>query len=239
MAAFGDSLTIQILADSSGLQEAISEAIRGFEELEARVQQLAQTSSQLSRIGTALNGLQGPLQSVSRMFSQVKSQADALNQTTITINVGPALNALAMLSAAIARVQAQLSALSVPMGGPLPVPIRPGGGGGGGGPIRQFAEGGPVDGPPGIDRVPALLTAGEFVLNRDAVRQLGINFLQQVNQHPTGGRTTPPTPAASSPSSINTTQFGGVTVNVQQPGELSAVLESLLLEEAHLRTRRG
>lgn len=236
MAAFGDSLTIQILADSSGLQEAISDALRGFEELEARVQQLAQTSSQLSRIGTALNGLQGPLQNVGRMFVQVKNQADGLSQTTITLNVGPALNALAMLSAAIVRVQAQLAALSVPMGTPLPVPTVPGGGGG---PIRQFAEGGPVDGPAGIDKVPAMLTAGEFVLNRDAVRQLGINFLQQMNQNPTAARTPSPAPEAPPVTPNVTTQFGGVTVNVQQPGELSAVLESLMLEEAHLRTRRG
>lgn len=237
MAAFGDSLTIQILADSSGLQGAISDALRGFEELEVRVQQLAQTSSQLSRIGTALNGMQGPLQSVSRMFAQVKSQADGLSQTTIALNVGPALNALALLSAAITRVQAQLAALSVPMGTPLPVPTLPGRGGGG--PIRQFAAGGPVDGPAGIDKVPALLTAGEFVLNRDAVRQLGINFLQQMNQNPTVARTTSPTPEAPPVTPNITTQFGGVTVHVQQPGELSAVLETLMLEEAHLRARRG
>lgn len=79
--------------------------------------------------------------------------------------------------------------------------IGGGGGGGGGGFIGSvgkslgFAKGGPVyaaDGyfaPKGTDTVPAMLTPGEFVVNRDAVSQLGLNAMNALNngQMPKGG----------------------------------------------------
>ena len=44
-----------------------------------------------------------------------------------------------------------------------------------------FSERGPVRGPTGIDRVPALLSAGEFVVSRPAVERLGVRFMEQIN----------------------------------------------------------
>lgn len=44
-----------------------------------------------------------------------------------------------------------------------------------------MAAGGLVPGPSGTDRVPALLSAGEFVMSRDAVARFGVGFMQQVN----------------------------------------------------------
>ena len=47
---------------------------------------------------------------------------------------------------------------------------------------KGFAAGGPVRGPGGIDTIPARLTAGEYVLNKDAVKKIGVNTLDSVNK---------------------------------------------------------
>ena len=53
---------------------------------------------------------------------------------------------------------------------------------GGFGTITAAAQhGGMVVGPPGTDRVPAMLTAGEFVLSKDAVGRLGPTTLAALN----------------------------------------------------------
>lgn len=47
-----------------------------------------------------------------------------------------------------------------------------------------FAGGGPVSGPAGRDRVPAMLTAGEFVVRQPVVSYLGANFFAALNAYP-------------------------------------------------------
>ena len=44
-----------------------------------------------------------------------------------------------------------------------------------------FNEGGEVQGPGGTDKVPAMLTAGEFVMSRGAVQKYGISELEAMN----------------------------------------------------------
>ncbi len=62
-----------------------------------------------------------------------------------------------------------------------------GGDGGGDGAINQnqetqeFSTGGFVSGPAGVDRVPAKLTAGEFVMSKGAVQKYGANTLAGMN----------------------------------------------------------
>ena len=50
---------------------------------------------------------------------------------------------------------------------------------------KNFNEGGLVDGPEGVDKVPANLTKGEFVISNPAVEDLtknfGNNILNQLN----------------------------------------------------------
>ncbi len=45
----------------------------------------------------------------------------------------------------------------------------------------EFAGGGKVDGPSGIDKVPAMLTSGEFVMSRGAVQKIGVGKLEAMN----------------------------------------------------------
>lgn len=46
---------------------------------------------------------------------------------------------------------------------------------------KGYATGGTVRGPGGVDNVPAWLTAGEFVIRRQAVARLGTGFLNAIN----------------------------------------------------------
>ena len=48
-------------------------------------------------------------------------------------------------------------------------------------PAQEFATGGFVSGPAGRDRVPAKLTAGEFVMSRGAVQNYGVGTLASMN----------------------------------------------------------
>ena len=54
-----------------------------------------------------------------------------------------------------------------------------------------FKQGGFVSGPSGVDKVPARLTAGEFVMSKGAVQKYGVNTLASMNA--AGGGTNVPT----------------------------------------------
>jgi len=56
--------------------------------------------------------------------------------------------------------------------------------------MRGYEEGGEVDGPAGIDKVPAMLTDGEFVMSRGAVQKYGVSQLEAMNA--AGGGTNRP-----------------------------------------------
>ena len=55
----------------------------------------------------------------------------------------------------------------------------------------RFAQGGFVSGPAGVDKVPARLTAGEFVMSKGAVQKYGTSTLSAMNA--AGGGTNRPT----------------------------------------------
>ena len=55
---------------------------------------------------------------------------------------------------------------------------------------QAYSGGGKVNGPSGIDKVPAMLTSGEFVMSRGAVEKIGIGKLEAMNA--AGGGTNNP-----------------------------------------------
>ena len=57
--------------------------------------------------------------------------------------------------------------------------------------FNKFAQGGFVSGPAGVDKVPARLTAGEFVMSKGAVQKYGTSTLSAMNA--AGGGTNRPT----------------------------------------------
>ena len=42
--------------------------------------------------------------------------------------------------------------------------------------------GGRISGPAGIDKVPAMLTEGEYVINANAARKIGVPTLEKINR---------------------------------------------------------
>ncbi len=58
-------------------------------------------------------------------------------------------------------------------------------------PIQEFSVGGGVSGPGGIDKVPAMLTSGEFVMSTGAVNKFGAGTMAAMNA--AGGGTNKPT----------------------------------------------
>jgi hypothetical protein len=132
---------------------------------------------------------------------------------------------------------------------------------------RAYAGGGFVSGPSGIDQVAARLTAGEFVLNRDAVAQLGLPALERLNNgNADHFAAVPPIPmevssmplgapplAASTPSagrdsanpgpvtsiSHSQQQFGNIEINVRETADVSELMRDLRQQGIGLRNRRG
>ena len=57
--------------------------------------------------------------------------------------------------------------------------------------LQGFNQGALVSGPSGVDKVPAMLTAGEFVMSRGAVQKFGVDTMMSMNAM--GGGTNTPT----------------------------------------------
>lgn len=125
-----ESLTIEIQGDSSGLSQALDDALAKVESLQSAADGAATAAAGIGgKFATISSALQ-PLQQIGQQLTRITQQAQALGQQPISLNVQPALSALQMLMSAIQAVAAQLSALSMPGGGPTRGPAGTGGGGG-------------------------------------------------------------------------------------------------------------
>ncbi|MBL4884420.1 MAG: hypothetical protein JKY95_07785 [Planctomycetaceae bacterium] len=262
MAGYSESLTVQILADSSQFSQELDGVISRMDSFNRQLEQVGRSQQGLTSLARRLRNLNSPLAQVSGKLKQVVGQVRQLSGMSVSLNVGPALQALAQLSAAISRVAAQLASLGgggggggggglpgglpggIPGGG-TPGGGRTSGGGGGGGRVsgggssgrmQGYANGGLVSGPAGIDRVPAMLSAGEFVLQRSAVEQLGGSFLESLNR-PRAMSSKAPGPDSSFEQTVN--QFGEITIQVSQPVDLDEIVSDLQFAGHRLRNRRG
>jgi hypothetical protein len=235
VANFSESLTIRILGDSAHLERELEGVERRIAELDRRFSRFGELNSRFDELSTRINSLARPLTNVSRLLDRVAGQAQRLGQIPITLNVGPAIAALNVLLGMLNVVAARLSALSVGS-------ILAGFGGGGGAGVRmlpRLAEGGLVHGPAGRDRVPALLTAGEFVLRQPVAARLGTDFLEALNQghSPRGSAERARTGAASGGTHVN--NFGGIAIHVSRPADVNSIVRDLRLMGFRLRNRRG
>jgi hypothetical protein len=234
MPNFTESLTIRILGDSSHLQQELQEVTRHVTDLRTQFSRLGEVNRIIDQSLSRISALSQPLQTVSRAITRITSQLRTLSRTPVTLNVSPALNSVAVLSAAIGRLAAQIRALP-PIGARLPgsaiFPPRVS--------LPRFATGGLVNGPPGVDQVPALLTTGEFVIREPVVRQLGATFLEALNQNrqPAARPTASPTSAAVEQSTVN--HFGGISINVRTPNDANNIVRDLRFQGIQLRNRRG
>ena len=84
--------------------------------------------------------------------------------------------------------------------------------------MRGYEEGGEVDGPGGIDKVPAMLTDGEFVMSRGAVQKYGLAQLEAMNA--AGGGTNQPKIMNGTVFAFGGGSFGGGPMFPENPGDL-------------------
>jgi hypothetical protein len=232
---FTESLTVRVLGDSSDLQRELSSVVSQLEEFQSRLSDAGEGSRELSEGLKDVGQSGAPLRQLSSQLTAVHQQIQQLSGQTVTLNVQPALASLAQLSTSIQMVLAQLAQLSA-MSAVAAV-------GGSGRPTRMppgFADGGFVEGRAGVDVIPAFLTAGEFVLNRESSQRLGTTFLTALNRGTVGtiSQTKSP-PSDSGPVSTTNNHFGGITVNVTEPGGVNDVIRDLRMQGAALRVRRG
>ena len=231
MANFTESLTIRILGDSSNLQRALDGVTRRLSDLQTRLSRMGDVEQQIGRTVGRFSRMARPLDEVSRLLDHIAGQARLLGRIPINLNVAPAVNSLNVLSRLIDQIAVKARLLSIGGIGGVPSPA--------GGRVARFADGGLVSGANGIDRVPALLTAGEFVIRQPVVQQLGSSFLNALNQNLRGvvPRGVPATAPSAGPPAVN--NFGGISINVMQSADVNAIVRDLRFQGIRLRNRRG
>lgn len=231
---FTESLTVRILGDSSDLQRELGAVLSQLDEFQSRLADASSGGRDLAEGLRSAGEASAPLRLISTQLGAVQRQVQQLSGQSISLNVQPALAALAQLSASIQMVAAQLAQLSAASavasvaGSGRPTRMQPG-----------FAEGGLVEGPAGFDAVPAWLTAGEFVMNQESTQRLGTTFLTSLNAGSTGMTSRTMSDVAAGPVSTTNNHFGGITVQVTEPGGVNEVVRDLRMHGAALRVRRG
>ena len=236
MTGFDESLTIRILADSQPLQRELSAVIDRLNRFAQQADRLADVAGSLDGIASAAARLHRPFDRLNSRIASVTRSLRHLSGTPVTLNVQPALGALASLGSMADFVAAKLARLGTRPALPVPQPA---------GPIRRFHRGGLVQGPSGIDQVPALLSAGEFVLQNSAVRQLGTTFLNALNTPGGGtpsramssGSSRAPVPPPATPATVN--NFGGLSIQLNRPAELNHLIRDLRIHGIRSALRRG
>lgn len=264
-----ESLTVEISADSSQLESELDRVGSLVDGLSSRLAAVSQAASgaanSVGRIGAAV----ASVNQLNAALDGVASRLKSIQTTRVSIDVSAAIAALSQLSAAISRVASQLAALNAMSASTRTnVPLDGGGLSGGGGssqssdgqPVR-FAKGGFVTGPRGEDRVPAYVTAGEFVVRPEVVERVGRPFFEQLNHGtmrpadrpaaeadestPAGsqrdGRVLIGTAVSNRSRTTNaaTSVYHDVTIHVAQNVELDDVLESLDANETRRMERFG
>lgn len=178
---FNESLTVRIEGDSSGLDTALEGVVRRVDELQGRLQRVSSAAAGLDGIASRLTAAVAPAESLTRTLDRVTASIQAIGRTPITLNTAPALAALAQLNAQLEGTSSRVRGLGQGGGGGflgnLPSSLF----GNGGRQPPRLVEGGLVSGPSGTDRVPAWLTAGEYVVSRPAVERVGLEFLEGLN----------------------------------------------------------
>ena len=237
MANLNESLTIRIQGDSSDFRRELDQVTSQITDLDSRMSGLdsvgQRLGSSLQSIGSAVQ----PINRVGQALEKVRQQLTLLSNTPITLNIQPALAALQTLQSQIAATRVQLQSLSMMSS----LGIGSGGFGGTG-----FVHGGLVRGRPGLDRIPAMLSAGEFVVRESSVNQLGVQFLSALNENgslPRNQGTVTHDRLFSSESErdviSNQTHFGGVNIHVRQAADLPHFMRELQAGGIRLRNRRG
>ena len=231
MADFTESLTIRIRGDSSEFSQELDRVSQRLSQFESRLSGIESAGNRLENMFQRWGQATQPLNRVSQALDGIRQRLSQISNTPLTINVQPALQSLQLVQSQIAMIASQLSQLNS---------MSLSGGGGFG--TTGFAQGGLVNGRPGHDRIPAMLSAGEFVIREASVRDLGVEFLSVLND---GGRIPSPRGSAHmplpdpSPQLSQVTNFGGINIQVNRSNDLGEVLRELQVGGVRLKNQRG
>ncbi|MAT14603.1 MAG: hypothetical protein CMJ46_04960 [Planctomyces sp.] len=239
MTEFSESLTVRIVGDSRHLDRELGNVVRRLTDFENRLQRVSGFRDLFGGMSRQISALSRPLQGVNQLLGQIGQQLVLLSQYPVTLNVTPALVSLQQVSQMIGLVMLKLQQMAAMAS----IAAGMAGSAGGGtavsaGPVRQFASGGYVSGPAGVDRVPAMLTAGEYVLQRPVVQMLGRDRLDRMNA---GGELARShvNSSVENRSRTDIHHYGGFTFNVSQPVPMGEVLKSIRNDRLRLKMRRG
>lgn len=231
---FLETLTVRIEGESSGLERELDRVVGWVEELGSRLSSVGSQTGSFDRIREGLSQAVGPAERLGRQLDEVATKLAGIGRIPVTINANAALSTLASLNAGIDATAARLRSLS---GGQAALTAAPGltatalpasGIANGAAAIPRLAGGGSVRGPAGWDRVPAWLTAGEFVVSRPTVETVGVEFLEALNRGPE--RAVENLPSGSVPSQPRRTEGGPTEMGrvevVGIPAELNGKREA-------------
>ena len=184
MPNFTESLTVEIKANSSDFQRELQSVIQKVTDLQSQLNSLGHFNSLQNSIQTLIS----PLEQVSQSLGQIAGQISQINQTPVSLDVSSAIQGLSQLNQMAQITSRQIQSVSsASAASPLPTgsgsPTSPGES-----PamstslLPTFSSGGMVKGPAGTDRIPAMLSAGEYVMKEASAKKLGYGLLQQINQ---------------------------------------------------------
>ena len=175
-----EQLSIRIDGDSAPFRRELEQLLDRLAQLESRLQQISDSGKKVGKALSSVSQAIGPLTRVNQLLTQLSGQIRRIAQQPVTLNVQPALQSLQQLQQAAQATLAQIQALSAAAGGvQAPAPAPPAG------PtprVPGMSTGGLVTGPAGLDQVPRMLTAGEYVVQKETVQTLGIDFLDALNR---------------------------------------------------------
>jgi len=190
---FLETLTVRIEGESSGLERELDRVVGQIEELGSRLSTVGSQTGALDRLRDGVTQAISPAERLGRQLDEVATKLVGIGRIPVTINANAALATLASLNAGIDATMTRLQTVGGGQGatGSLPGmgsgPSPQAGIASGAAAIPRLASGGTVRGPGGWDRVPAWLTAGEFVVSRPAVEAVGIDFLDALNRTSASG----------------------------------------------------
>ncbi len=231
---FAESLSVRILADSSSLRTELNAALGQLDQFQSRVSALSDAGRQLGAAFSSLSRAIAPLQQIHKFLVAIQQQIRAIGQTPLTINVAPALGALAKLAAAVDAVAARLYALSGIAAAQSVMAPAVGMTSFTGVTAPIVATGFPA-GLPAKYSLPALA-----VPNASAPQGLAPSATPTAFA-PVPERTREPAakPASAAGDSPTTNHFGGITIHVRETADVNALVRDLRLQGIHLRNRRG
>ena len=234
MADFTESLTIRIRGDSSDFSQTIEGVNQKLSELDNRLASVESSGRRIEGMFSRWQQAATPLNRISTVLNRIGEQIGRISITPLRINVQPAMQSLQALQGQIFSLMAQLRSLNgMSVGGP---------GGGGVGSPAGFYHGGIVGGRPGLDRIPAMLTSGEFVIREPAVNQLGVQFLSALNERgniPASRGRSVDSSHASAPASTRIYNFGGIHIELNRGNDLPEILRELQAGGVRLKNQRG